>query len=312
MSIQWFPGHMNRARKEMAEVMPRTDVVVELCDARLPYSSENPMLHELRGVTPCLKVLTRADLADPSLTTQWLRHFENDAMPALCIDQTDSGSARTIRKALDTLFPDDSGRLKPRIAMVIGIPNVGKSTLINHLAERTIAKTGNEPAVTKRQQYIKLGERWVVRDTPGVLWPNVENVASGFRLAATGAIRDTAMDSSEVACALLDYLCAHYAAELAHRFGADLPVNDSVAALEHVGRQRGCLGGGGLVDFDRAARILLIEFRQGKLGRMTLETPAMQVAEKAIVAVARERRAAKVEARRAERREKRRTRARNK
>ena len=192
--------------------------------------------------------------------------------------------------------------------MVMGIPNVGKSTLINRLAGRTIADTGNEPAVTRRQQTIRLGERWMVRDTPGVLWPNVENRASGFRLAATGAVRETAMDSTEVALILLEELGRRYPGLLQERFGTALPVTDATAMLEDIGRQRGCLAGGSLVDFDRAARILLVEFRQGVLGRITLETPAMQQMELAEVAEAREQRARQVAAKRDARRERRRRR----
>ena len=162
-----------------------------------------------------------------------------------------------------------------------------------------VAKTGNEPAITKRQQLIPLNERWSLRDTPGVLWPKVDNEASGYRLAATGAVRDTAMDSAEVATHLLDYLNLVYAERLQERYGQDLPVNDSVATLESIGRKRGCLGAGSLVDFDRAARLLLQEYRQGLLGGITLETPQMRAQELAETAARLERVAAKREQRKA-------------
>lgn len=319
MAIQWFPGHMHKARKEMAAVLPGVDVILEVLDARLPYSSANPMLAELRGDKPCLRVLTKADLADPQRTDEWLSALRcavtdnasanagNQAAPDTPEHSNDAIAIRTDRPdsisqilpLLSVLAPRQANRVKPRVVLVVGIPNVGKSTLINFLTGRNIAKTGNEPAITKRQQPIALGEGWVLRDTPGVLWPKVENPASGFRLAASGAIRDTAMDSGEVAAALLDHLRVIYPDYLRTRFAKELPLDESVDTLEAIGRLRGCLGGGGLVDFDKAGRLLLQEFRSGQLGRITLETPDMRdretiAVEKACVALA-----AKREARRA-------------
>ncbi len=276
MAIQWFPGHMHKARKEMAMVLPDTDVIIEVLDARIPFSSENPMLENLRGNKPCLKVLTKSDLADDQATQVWLNEYESDTTKSIRISSQDSASIKAIQPMLKTMVSASQSRVNPFVVMVVGIPNVGKSTLINLLAGRTVAKTGNEPAITKRQQHISLNDHWVLRDTPGVLWPKVDNPHSGFRLAATGAIRDTAMDSAEVATHLLDYLCLHYPEALVQRYNAELPLHDSVATLEAIGRSRGCIAGGGLVDFDRAGRLLLTEFRAGTIGRMTLETPAMK------------------------------------
>ena len=261
----------------MAKVLPDIDVLIEVLDARIPWSSENPMLTELRGKKPSLHVLCKSDLADPALTQTWIGALaEQDKTDAVAVSTEHSETYREIPKRLRELMPPDPKRIKPRVAMVVGIPNVGKSTLINQLAGRVVAKTGNEPAITKRQQPIQLGEGWILRDTPGVLWPKVDNQASGYRLAATGAIRDTAMDSSEVAAVLLDFLGVHYADSLRSRFGDDLELAESVQTLEQIGQQRGCLGGGGLVDFDRAGRLLLQEFRSGLLGGITLETPDMR------------------------------------
>ena len=261
----------------MAKVLPDIDVLIEVLDARIPWSSENPMLTELRGKKPSLHVLCKSDLADPTLTQTWIGALaEQDKTDAVAVSTEHSETYREIPKRLRELMPPDPKRIKPRVAMVVGIPNVGKSTLINQLAGRVVAKTGNEPAITKRQQPIQLGEGWILRDTPGVLWPKVDNQASGYRLAATGAIRDTAMDSSEVAAVLLDFLGVHYADSLRSRFGDDLELAESVQTLEQIGQRRGCLGGGGLVDFDRAGRLLLQEFRSGLLGGITLETPDMR------------------------------------
>ena len=186
MAIQWFPGHMHKARKEMAKVLPDIDVLIEVLDARIPWSSENPMLTELRGKKPSLHVLCKSDLADPALTQTWIGALaEQDKTDAVAVSTEHSETYREIPKRLRELMPPDPKRIKPRVAMVVGIPNVGKSTLINQLAGRVVAKTGNEPAITKRQQPIQLGEGWILRDTPGVLWPKVDNQASGYRLAAT-------------------------------------------------------------------------------------------------------------------------------
>lgn len=272
---------MHKARKEMAKVLPEIDVILEVLDARIPWSSENPMLADIAREKPVLRVLTKSDLADPRATDEWLDFFtSDDQRDALAISIKDANRYKEIPARLKALAPpSQSARLKSRVAMVVGIPNVGKSTLINKLTGKVVAKTGNEPAITKRQQLIVLTDSWNLRDTPGVLWPKVENEASGFRLAATGAIRDTAMDSSEVASHLLDHLCVEYGDALKARYGEDLPIDESVETLEAIGRKRGCLGAGALVDFDRAGRLLLQEFRDGLLGRITLESPTMRAKE---------------------------------
>lgn len=301
MAIQWYPGHMHKARKEMAQVLPDTDVILEVLDARIPFSSENPMLESLRGNKPCLKVLSKSDLADSDKTDVWLQAYESNTSKSISISSSDPASIKAIQPLLRTMVTPSASRVNPYVVMVVGIPNVGKSTLINLLAGRSVAKTGNEPAITKRQQHIVLSDNWVLRDTPGVLWPNLDNPQSGYRLAATGAIRDTAMDSADVATHLLDYICVHYPDQLQQRYNADLPLDDSIGTLEAIGRSRGCIGGGGLVDFDRAGRLLLTEFRGGQLGTMTLESPAMKLIEMEQVQISRSERAIKKDEKKAAR-----------
>jgi len=306
MAIQWFPGHMHKARKEIAAVLPRVDVIVEVLDARLPYSSQNPMLDELRGDKPGLRVLAKADLADPALTETWLSELTTETIHAIALTQTEPGGSKPVLSSLAARFKPIPNAIKPRVAMVVGIPNVGKSTLINGLAGRPIAKTGNEPAITKSQQHVKLSDHWALKDTPGVLWPNVENVNSGYRLAAVGSVRDTAMDNTEVCLVLMDYLLKEYPHLLQKRFTAEaIDTDDSTRTLELIGKQSGCLGARGHVDYDRAARIVMQDFRTGTLGGITLETPEMQVVEEQAVIELRAKREAAKQQKRESRRAKR-------
>ena len=289
--IQWYPGHMHKAAREMRAALAGVDVVVELLDARLPFSSANPLLAELRRNKPVVRVLTRSDLADPERTDLWIRWYRetSDGNP-LALSARRPAEVRRITGLLRAGIPQ---RPEPVVAMVAGIPNVGKSTLINLLAGRSVARTGNEPAITQQQQRVAVGDNVVLLDTPGVLWPNVENAHSGFRLAATGAIRATAMPHVEVAGYLARFLATHYPGPMASRYGLG-PVPDGGAdVLEALGRSRGCLGRGGVVDSDRAARMLLNDFRAGRLGGITLETPEMIAGELREVEREREEKAAR-------------------
>ncbi|EOX4262329.1 ribosome biogenesis GTPase YlqF [Vibrio cholerae] len=275
-SIQWFPGHMHKARKEIEEAIPQVDVIIEVLDARIPYSSENPLISHIRGEKPCVKVLNKRDLADPELTELWIAHLEQEkGVKAMAITTSNPQEVHKILELCRKLAPQREEIGKNIRTMIMGIPNVGKSTIINTLAGRAIAQTGNQPAVTRRQQRINLQNGIVLSDTPGILWPKVENPHSGFRLAATGAVKDTAMEYDEVAFYTVEYLAKHYPERLKERYQIDeLPETD-VELMEEIGRKRGALRAGARVDLHKASEILLHELRQGVLRQITLERPEM-------------------------------------
>ncbi|ABO23456.1 ribosome biogenesis GTPase YlqF [Shewanella loihica] len=285
MAIQWFPGHMHKARKEIAEVMPQVDLVIEVLDARIPYSSENPMVTSLRGNRPCIKLLNKSDLADPEITQRWIDYLEQEqGVKAMAITTLQAAQVRKVPELCRKLVPSRDKIEKDIRTMIMGIPNVGKSTIINTLAGRVIAKTGNEPAVTKTQQRINLKNGIVLSDTPGILWPKVDNEASGYRLAVTGAIKDTAMEYEDVAMFAAEYFLKAYPDAMLERYKLKELPNDDIGLLEAIGRKRGALRPGGRIDLHKASELLLHEFRSGKIGQLSLETPEMAEAEKAEVA----------------------------
>ena len=284
MQIQWFPGHMHKARVQMKETIPRVDLVIEVLDARIPFSSENPMLEELRGGKPCLKILNKADLADPVMTKTWLAFLEQKKdTKARATTTEDRSSIGQLTGLIVQMLPH-KGEGKTITTMIAGIPNVGKSTVINILANKKVARTGNEPAVTKSQQKIHIGNGVTLLDTPGVLWPNVENINSGYRLATIGSIKETAMDYGDVAFFAAEFMLKHYRDRLMDRYSLNTVPADQIEFIESLGRRRGCLGRAGIVDIDRASKIFVTELRQGKLGPLTLETPEMMDQEKAATA----------------------------
>ncbi len=286
MAIQWFPGHMHEAYLEIQAAMPKTDVIIEVLDARIPFSSHNPMLAELRGNKPCLKVLIKSDLADEAMTVAWQEHLAQTPGVRVRIATTeDIDTIRSLKYAAARLVPHREG--KTVNAMIVGIPNVGKSTLINILAGRKIAKTGNTPAVTRQQQKIDIGDGVILCDTPGMLWHNVQNVNSGYRLALIGSIQETAMDYADVAFFGARFMSANYPDRLKERyeFGASLPSTE-LALIEEIGRKRGCLNKNKMIDLDRSSKIFVLELRTGVLGRVTYETPAMMEQEIKSTAVA--------------------------
>jgi len=276
MLIQWYPGHMHKTGKEIREILPQIDLIIEILDARIPFSSQNPMLETLRGNKPCIKLLSKSDLADPGLTRQWQHYLERErGVKTLAYSSEQIDRIRQIPDLCHKMLPSKEAGDKLAQTLIIGIPNVGKSTLINILAGRTIAKTGNEPAVTKMLQRIDIGSNIILLDTPGMLWPNLDNKNSGYRLAVTGAIKDTAIKHDDIAFFAAEYLLEHYADFLKARFQlAQLPESEE-ELLNIIGRQRGCLRSGGHVDIDKASKLLLSELRTGTLGKISLETPAM-------------------------------------
>ncbi len=279
MPIQWFPGHMASAGKKAAETMAGIDVVIEVLDARLPAASANPMIEALRRARQraCLKLLNKADLADPEATREWLQFLNREpGVKAVALSARKPAEVARIPALCQALAPHRDDNTKPLRMMIMGIPNVGKSTLMNALVKRRIAAVGDEPAVTKSQQRVVLGPRLVLVDTPGLMWPKIEHDADGYMLAASHAIGRNAVPEEEVAVFLAGILLARYPGLLAARYGFALAGLDAPGVLEAVARRRGCLlkGRGGEPDLERAALLLLQDYRDGALGRVSLETPA--------------------------------------
>ncbi|GAA6152938.1 ribosome biogenesis GTPase YlqF [Pseudoteredinibacter isoporae] len=298
MAIQWYPGHMHKAQKEVREAASQIDLYIEVLDARLPYSSQNPMIAELRGDKPSIKVLTKTDLADPQRTEIWQQHFEQEAgVKTLAITNQQSSKAKILPDLCRKLLPD-TNQFKTINAMILGIPNVGKSTLINTLAGRSIAKVGNEPAVTKGQQKINLRNGIMLWDTPGMLWPKVENEHSAYRLGVSGAIKDTAMEYEDIAYYAIGFLQKHYPELLKARYQLNDVYDSEIDNLEAIAKRRACVRAGGRADLHKVSELLIKDLRSGQIGDITLETPDMITHELADVKRIKEEKAAQKEARR--------------
>jgi ribosome biogenesis GTPase A len=275
MAIQWFPGHMHLTRKAIEERIKDIDVVIEMLDARLPGSSANPMLAQLIQGKPGLKILSKQDLADPVQTQSWLAHY--NAMPnvkAIGLDTSMVSPAKALIEACHQLAPNRGGMAKPMRVLICGIPNVGKSTLINTLKGKKAAKTGDEAGVTKIEQRITLADDFYLYDTPGVLWPRIIVEKSGYNLAASGAIGVNAFDDEDVALELLNYLIEHYPGAITARYKIEnVSEHTDETLLEAVARYRGAIQSGGRVNITKAAEIVIHDFRSAALGRLTLERP---------------------------------------
>ncbi len=274
MIIDWYPGHMKKARAQITEILPKIDLVIEVLDARLPISSANPLLERLRNNKPCIKVLNKADLADSSVTKAWISKLEQQqSVKALAIDAKDRRDAGLIPKLCRKMLAPRVKAGKPLRILIVGIPNVGKSTLINTMAGKKMARVGDKPAITTCPQQIDLRNGILLSDTPGILWPILDSVPGACRLAASGAIGDDAYDSTAVGLVSAEYLSERYPGLVLKRYKLDRLPDTPLLLLEEIGRQRGCLISGGEVDLHRAAEMLLRELRGGKIGPISLERP---------------------------------------
>lgn len=281
MSIQWFPGHMNAARKKAAESMEKVDLVIEVLDARLPQASSNPMIASLRQARqrPCLKILNKSDLADPAATKAWLAHYSaQPQVSAVALSCRKPAEVAKLPALCLKLAPHRGTVLKPLRMMIMGIPNVGKSTLMNALLKKRVAKVGDEPAVTKTQQRLLLGNNMVLIDTPGLMWPKIDYPSDGLMLAASHAIGVNAVIEDEVANFLAEQLLVHYPQLLLKRYGSSPAVIDGPGVIETIARARGYRVKGGDLDLEKAAHTLLQDYRSGALGRISLETPESRAA----------------------------------
>ncbi|MGM9648733.1 MAG: ribosome biogenesis GTPase YlqF [Butyricicoccaceae bacterium] len=287
MNIQWYPGHMTRTRRQMQESIRRVDAVCEVVDARIPQVSRNPDIDSIAGDKPRLMILNRIDLADPASTQKWVNYFRAKGYAVLTTDARSGAGVKKFSETVRTLLADkiEQWKQKGQIGkavkvMVVGIPNVGKSTFINKVLGRKSAKAADKPGVTRGQQWFRLESGLELLDTPGILWPRFDDERTGILLAVTGAVRDDILDIETLACKLMELLAKHKPEAIVERYKFQIPENweefdfPGYELLVMAGRKRGFLISGGEIDTERMARILLDEYRGGKLGRITLETPA--------------------------------------
>ncbi|CAM2743166.1 ribosome biogenesis GTPase YlqF [Salinicoccus roseus] len=280
MSINWFPGHMAKARREVEENLKKVDVVIEILDARIPHSSHNPMMDEITRHKPRVVVLNKVDMADPKATEAWVSKFKSEGKYPVALD----GRHNQIIKKIEPLAVKATAEIFERMekkgigrrairAMIIGIPNVGKSTVINNIARKKGAKTGNTPGVTKQQQWIKAGERMELLDTPGILWPKFEDETTGRKLALTGAIKDTVVPLDEVAIYGMEFLMEHDLERFNRFYNIDVSPEDGIVEVfDAIGRSRGLKAGGNEINYEAVTNRLIYDIRNGKIGRYTFDT----------------------------------------
>lgn len=278
MTIQWFPGHMAKARRQVTENLKLVDIVFELIDARLPMSSRNPMLDDIIHQKKRLLILNKADMADETQTKRWIQFFEEKGHKAVAVNSLDSKGLKRVTKAAEDVLAEKWDRmrkkgLKPRAirAMIVGIPNVGKSTMINRLAKKNIARTGNMPGVTKSQQWIKVGKELELLDTPGILWPKFEDQRVGAKLAVTGAIKDAIMNMDDLAIFGLNFLETYYPQRLHERYQIEGLTDPVVGTFDHIGKLRNIKMSGGDIDYSMVSELIVRDIRHEHLGKLTFD-----------------------------------------
>lgn len=278
MTIQWFPGHMAKARRQVSENLKLVDIVFELVDARLPLSSRNPMIDEVIHQKPRLLILNKQDMADETETRRWIEYFAQKGFKAVAINSFEGKGLQSVIKAAQEILAEKWDRMKARgmkpraiRAMIVGIPNVGKSTLINRLAKKNLAKTGNMPGVTKSQQWIKVAKDIELLDTPGILWPKFEDQQVGYKLALTGAIKDTIINMEDLAIFGLNFLATHYPARMEERYKLTSVSENLVETFDHIGKLRRVFGQGGEIDYDQVALLIVRDIRDQHLGVLTFD-----------------------------------------
>lgn len=278
MTIQWFPGHMAKARREVTEKLKLVDIIFELVDARLPLSSRNPMIDQVIQLKPRLIILNKMDMADEIETKKWIRYFEEQGTRAVAINSLEGRGLQLVTKVSKEILAEKWNRMiakgiKPRAirAMIVGIPNVGKSTLINRLSKKSLAKTGNMPGVTKAQQWIKVGKEIELLDTPGILWPKFEDPETGLKLAVTGAIKDSVIQMQELAIYALKFLEERYPERLQERYGIDHVDEEIVNTFNHIAKKRRFVAHDGEVDYEMTAEAIVRDIRNQHLGKVTFD-----------------------------------------
>lgn len=283
MPIQWFPGHMAKARREAEEKLKLVDFVMELLDARAPFSSQNPMLKQMLDNKPKMIVMMKKDLADHNKTDKWLSYFREKNIKSIAINAGDKADIKRIIQLGKDVSKEKMDKLikkgiqpRPARAMIVGIPNVGKSTLINRLANKKIAKTGDKPGVTKQQLWIKVKKDFELLDTPGILWPKFADEITGYRLAAIGTIKDQLLPLDDIAAYVIKFLEEHYRNRLYERYGINRDITDMQDIFTAIGEKRGALESGGNVNIDKVADLVIRDLRTGRLGNITLEIPPVR------------------------------------